>query len=70
MKKRNFRREKKGVWERSIFCNVAPFQNMKGNAKKERSAPSKYKDFKQIEIMICCIIWFNEKKLSVATFLI
>ena len=54
MKKRNFRREK-SVGERSIFCNVAPFQNMKGNAKKERSAPSKYKDFKQIEIMICCM---------------
>ena len=49
--KRNFRREKKSVKERSIFCNVAPFQNMKGNAKKERSIPSKYKDFKQIEII-------------------
>ena len=36
--KKKFSEKEKSVRERSIFCNVALFQNMKGNAKKERSA--------------------------------
>ena len=43
MKKEIFRERKKASKNEVFFCNVAPFQNMKGNTKKERSAPSNVK---------------------------